>query len=129
MKIRLLSLFLIGSITGLVFLSSCRKEDDNSKSSTGESVFFTDSRDNRVYKSVKIGEQVWMAENLAYTGIGLQHITNKTDWENNLNYDAWCYYENNENYGNTYGVLYQWEAAKLLAQEVGIYLPMRNGLN
>jgi len=83
-------------------LSSCSKDK-------GE---FKDNRDGKIYKWVKIGDQVWMAENLNYTGSGIQHITHNGEWGNNSDYDGWCYYENNENYGNTYGVLYQWEAAK-----------------
>jgi len=123
MNIKIKNLLLIGSIVASVILSSCKKDDDNcncncpssgdnNQPTNGETGTFTDSRDSKTYKWVKIGEQVWMAENLAYTGSGIQHITDNNEWLNNSDYDAWCYYENNENYANTYGALYQWKAAK-----------------
>lgn len=83
---------------------------------------FKDIRDSKVYKWVKIGDQIWMAENLSYTGGGIQHITDNDEWRNNTAYDAWCYYDNNENYASTYGVLYQFEAAKKACPE-GWHLP------
>jgi uncharacterized protein (TIGR02145 family) len=120
MNIKIRNLLLIGSIVLSVILSSCSKDDDDNNSSgggttpptNGETGTFTDSRDSKTYKWVKIGDQVWMAENLNYTGSDIQHITDDNEWANNSDYDGWCYYENNESYGNTYGALYQWEAAK-----------------
>ena len=113
MKNRILNLFLIGSIVLSVILSSCSKDDFGDDTTTGDSDTFTDSRDGKTYQWVKIGNQTWMAENLAYTGSGIQHISDDYNWENNTDYDAWCYHENNPQHG----VLYQWEAAKRACPE------------
>jgi len=75
---------------------------------------FTDPRDNTVYKWVKIGNQVWMAENLRY-------LPNVVGLETGSDTEPYCYvYDYNgtdvsvakatENYA-TYGVLYNWLAA------------------
>ena len=66
----------------------------------------TDSRDGKVYKTVKIGDQVWMAENLnyAYTGIPYNvggYISDST---------SWCYGNDPANCAK-YGRLYTWAAA------------------
>ncbi len=62
---------------------------------------FTDSRDGQVYKTVKIGTQIWMAENLNYSD------SVKTP---SLKEHSWCY-ENSADSCAKYGRLYTWVAA------------------
>jgi uncharacterized protein (TIGR02145 family) len=92
-----------------------------------------DSRDGRVYKTVKIGDQVWMAENLNVStfnnGDPIPHAKTNEEWiragENKQ--PAWCYYNNDPIKGNKYGKLYNWYAvsdARGLAP-VGYHLPTR----
>ncbi|WP_407451300.1 fibrobacter succinogenes major paralogous domain-containing protein [Fibrobacter sp.] len=60
-----------------------------------------DSRDGKVYRTVKIGEQTWMAENLNYDdSVATPSLLER----------SWCYDNKNENCGVT-GRLYTWAAA------------------
>lgn len=69
--------------------------------------------DGNVYKTVKIGNQTWMAENLKVKhyrdGASLPNITEEKDWRYTLN-GAWCNYNNDVSIGNVYGLLYNWYA-------------------
>lgn len=86
---------------------------------------FTDNRDNKVYKTVKIGEQWWMAENLAY----LPEVSPPSSGSDTVkHYYVYDYSGNNViaakdslNY-STYGVLYNWAAAST-ACPLGWHLP------
>jgi uncharacterized protein (TIGR02145 family) len=67
-----------------------------------------------VYKTVKIGNQWWMAENLKTTrykdGNYIDYPgANNTLWESNSN-GAYAWYNNDTNFKFTYGALYNWYA-------------------
>ena len=86
-------------------------DDENPKSGYGPNI--KDAEGN-TYKTVFIGTQQWMAENLKVSkysdGTTIPNITDNTQWENN-NTGAWCYYKNADESNNTkYGKLYNWYA-------------------
>ncbi|MBT3383066.1 MAG: hypothetical protein HN778_02605 [Prolixibacteraceae bacterium] len=86
---------------------------------------FTDSRDNKVYQTVKIGNQIWLAENLAY----LPHVSPSTIESPT---DSLIYvngYEGTDvsvaiqsEHFIKYGALYNWAAAQAVSPE-GWHLP------
>ena len=71
---------------------------------------FTDERDGQVYKTVKIGNQVWMAQNLNYAYIDVPY--NFSYYGNVYISDStsWCYDNDPANCAK-YGRLYTWAAA------------------
>lgn len=67
--------------------------------------------DGNDYRTVKIGKQLWMAENLKVTkyndGTNIQNISSSATWSA-LNTGAWCYYDNDSSNDDIYGKLYNY---------------------
>jgi len=93
-----------------LMFTNCKKEGNNS-SSNGT---MTD-QDGNVYKTVTIGIQIWMAENLRTTkyndGTAIPNVTSNISWIS-LTSGAYCNYNNTTNTDTitTYGRLYNWQA-------------------
>ena len=70
--------------------------------------------DGNTYRSVSIGRQIWMVENLNVsryrTGDSIPIITDPVRW-NKLKTHGCCFYDNNKANGATYGRLYNFFAA------------------
>lgn len=71
---------------------------------------------NGSFKSVKIGTQVWMLENLNVSnfrnGDPIPEAKTNEEWvkAGKEGKPAWCYYDNKAENGNIYGKLYNWYA-------------------
>lgn len=97
---------------------------------------FTDIRNGKVYKTVQIGEQIWMAENL---NIGTMiHSSNGGDYndgyqKDNSRAEKYCYNNDPANC-ELYGGLYQWDEAMAYSESekatglcpVGWHLPTKS---
>jgi uncharacterized protein (TIGR02145 family) len=108
-----------------ILFFSCKKNDpsiDNPTNGKTTAIFnanvkygsMTD-QDGNTYKTITIGTQIWMAENLRTTkyndGTSIQNVTDSYQWED-LTTGAYCNYKNTSNTDTiaTYGRLYNWYA-------------------
>ena len=121
-KSMLYPLLIIGSVSLAMF--SCKKDDTTkSNNSTSSGIVFNPNKtygtmtdiDGNTYKTITIGTQTWMAENLKVTkyndSTAIPNVTDATAWSS-LTTGAVCTYNNTTNADtiNTYGRLYNWYA-------------------
>lgn len=108
----------INRVRILVFLTflgllSCESENEISEPDLIPEVGVVSDIDGNSYNTVKIGNQWWMKENFKSTryndGTPILHIDSKEVWVNTTQ-GAFCNYENDENYSEEYGYLYNYYA-------------------
>jgi uncharacterized protein (TIGR02145 family) len=92
-------------ISLLVLLSLTIGCSEGYKSEIQKQSLLVDQRDGRTYKTVRIGDQVWMAENLNYG-----KVVKDCDQQNNGIIEE-TFYENDSTMGAVYGGLYTWDEA------------------
>jgi uncharacterized protein (TIGR02145 family) len=89
-------------ISLLILIDGCKGPEDIVKDIEGNE-----------YKTVVIGEQVWMAQNLKTAtynnGWNIIQITDNEAWQR-INKGAYCWYNDNSSNGSFYGALYNWKA-------------------
>jgi uncharacterized protein (TIGR02145 family) len=96
-----------------LMVSSCKKgEETDLDNQAGRTV--TD-KDGNSYKTVTIGTQTWMAENLKTTkyndGTAIANVTDDAQWLATTT-GAYCVYNNDAATYDKYGKLYNWHAVK-----------------
>jgi uncharacterized protein (TIGR02145 family) len=100
-----------GSESNSSIIHSCGADSIHNPNSSYGAV--TDQEGN-VYKTILIGTQEWMAENLIVShfsnGDSIINIINDSEW-GSLVSPAWSSFNNDESYDCPYGKLYNWYAA------------------
>ena len=70
-------------------------------------------RDGNEYRTIHIGEQEWMTENLRTAhyanGDSIPNVMESSDWAT-LSTGAWAHYNNDDYFDSPYGKLYNWHA-------------------
>lgn len=85
-------------------------------SSAQQNGSFKDKRDGKIYNTVKIGSQIWLAQNLNtdkfQNGDIIPEAKTNEEWmaAGKNKQPAWCYYNNDSNNGVKFGKLYNWFA-------------------
>jgi uncharacterized protein (TIGR02145 family) len=104
----------------LLAIAGCKKTDNNSSQVQNNGIVFNPNIaygtvtdiDNNTYKTVTIGNQTWMAENLKVTrynvGVQIPLVIDNTLWSK-LSTPGYCWYNNEATtYKAIYGALYNW---------------------
>ena len=96
----------VKSSSSVAYVEPCRTDSVD----TCEYGTLTDERDGQTYKTVTIGTQIWMAENLnyAYTGVPYKYTYKDSSYTSDST--SWCYGDSLANC-TKYGRLYTWAAA------------------
>ena len=109
----------------ILVINGCKKDNNSPNPYNGKSTAVFNSsvtygtltdQDGNIYKTVTIGTQTWMAENLRTTkyrdGSAISNVTNDIAWQI-LTTGAYCNYNNTESVDTiaTNGRLYNWYAA------------------
>jgi len=101
----------------IALFTACQEDDPFS----GDSGTFKDKRDSQVYKWVRIGDQIWMAENLAYIPYVCPADSQCGIWVNGYQDTKIGRALATANY-QAYGCLYDWEIAMVSCPK-GWHLP------
>lgn len=135
-------LYMLATVLSVGMLSACSDDDataDNfNPNVVSQTEDFVDQRDGHTYKCIKIGNQIWMAENLDYymeggSSVGCYVYNEKTfkagaiplspeEWNALAKEQSEKTDKENGNYSSEYGYLYTYDAA-LAAVPEGWRLP------
>lgn len=121
-------LFFILTLLLLLIFISCKKESSfqeepkspeilsaRSGSGTGNGKKWGSVKDidGNIYRTIQIGRQIWMADNLRVTryrnGEAIPELQNGDSWNYTIN-GAWCHFGNQSAMDPVYGKLYNWYA-------------------
>jgi len=105
---------ILAGVAGLHLLTSGKGNISYDPDMRENSNYIVDSRDNQEYRTVRIGDQVWMAENLKAIkfndGTPIPLVKKETEWQN-LKTPGYCYYnDDSKTFMPVFGVLYNWYA-------------------